>query len=152
MFTSYTYILLRLASKFLNYTCCPREMVKKLNKYAVKYKMNTTNINSDTFTCLPVAFFKIYWLLKANENLSSSFEQKNGIKLCQATWTTHSHSKKFNKMLKNFATFSVFSVLFSSKKATGRQVKLSEFIFVVFILYFTAYLFSFFTISRGQHV
>ena len=50
-------ILLRLASKFLNYTCCPREMVKKLNKYAVKHKINTTNINSDTFTSLPVAFW-----------------------------------------------------------------------------------------------
>ena len=93
--------------------------------------------------------FKIYWLLKTNENLSSSFKQKNGIKLCQATWTKHSHSEKFNKMLKKFANFSVFSVQFPTKKATGRLVKLSEFIFVVFILCFTAYLFSFFTISRG---
>ena len=56
MFTSHTYILLRLASKFLNYTCCPREMVKKLNKYAVKHKINRININSYTFTSLPVAF------------------------------------------------------------------------------------------------
>ena len=56
MFTSHTYILLRLASKFLNYTRSPREMVKKLNKYAVKHKINTININSDTFTSLPVAF------------------------------------------------------------------------------------------------
>ena len=78
--------------------------------------------------------FEMYWLLKTNESLSSSFKQKNGIKLCQATWTTHSHSKKFNKILKNFANFSVFSVVFSTKKATGRLVKVTEFIFVVFIL------------------
>ena len=57
MFTSDTYMLLTLASKFLNYTRSPPEMVEKLNKYAAKHKMNTTNINSDTFKSLPVAFF-----------------------------------------------------------------------------------------------
>ena len=31
-------------------------MVKKLNKYAVKHKINTTDINSDNFTSLLVTF------------------------------------------------------------------------------------------------
>ena len=89
---------------------------------------------------------------KANEILSSSFERENRLKLCQATWTTHSHSEKFNKMLKNFANFTRFSLLFSTKKVTGSLVKLSESIFKKFILCFQSYLCSFCTISSGLRV
>ena len=42
--------------------------------------------------------------------------------------------------------------LFSLKKVAGSLVKLSEFIFQVFILYFQSYLFSFCTISSGLRV
>ena len=89
---------------------------------------------------------------KANEILSLSVERENRLKLCQATWTTHSHSEKFNKMLKNFANFTRFSVLFSTKKVPGSLVKLSESIFKEFILCFQSYLCSFCTISSGLRV
>ena len=78
--------------------------------------------------------------------------KENHLKLCQATWTTHSHSKKFKKLLKNFTNFAPFSVLFSPKKVACSLVKLSEFILEVFILCFPAYLFSFCTISSGLHL
>ena len=90
---------------------------------------------------------KFFQLLNTNEISSSSVKQENRLKLCQATWTTHSHGKKFNKTLKNFANFAPFSVLFSTKKVACSLVKLSKFIFEVFILCFPAYLFSFCTIS-----
>ena len=67
-------------------------------------------------------------------------------------WTTHSHSEKFNKMLKNFANFTRFSVLFSTKKVTSSLVKLSESIFKEFILCFQSYLCSLCTISSGLRV
>ena len=86
---------------------------------------------------------------KANEILSLSVERENRLKLCQATWTTHSHSEKFNKMLKNFANFTRFSLLFSTKKVTGSLVKLSESTSKEFILCFQSYLCSFCTISSG---
>ena len=94
----------------------------------------------------------LFEISKANEILSSSFERENRLKLCQATWTTHSHSEKFNNMLKNFANFTRFSVLFSTKKVTGSLVKLSESIFKEFILCFQLYLCSFCTISSGLRV
>ena len=89
---------------------------------------------------------------KANEILSLSVERENRLKLCQATWTTHSHSEKFNKMLKNFANFTRFSVLFSTKEVTGSLVKLSESISKEFILCFQSYLCSLCTISSGLRV
>ena len=89
---------------------------------------------------------------KANEILSLSVERENRLKLCQATWTTHSHSEKFNKILKNFANFTRFSLLFSTKKVTGSLVKLSESTSKEFILCFQSYLCSFCTISSGLRV
>ena len=89
---------------------------------------------------------------KANEILSLSVKRENRLKLCQATWTTHGHSEKFNRMLKNFANFTRFSLLFSTKKVTGSLVKLSESIFKMFILCFQSYLCSFCTISSGLRV
>ena len=96
--------------------------------------------------------FKAGKISKANEILSSSVKRENRLKLCQTTWTTHSHSEKFNKMLKNFANFTSFSLLFSPKKVAGSLVKLSESIFEVFILCFHSYLCSFCTISSGLRV
>ena len=55
-------------------------------------------------------------------------------------------------MLKNFANFTRFSLLFSPKKVAGSLVKLSESIFEVFILCFKSYLCSFCTISSGLRV
>ena len=107
------------------------------------------------YQLLPFVFDELqsdFEILKANEILSSSFKRENRLKLCQATWTTHSHSEKFNKMLKNFANFTRFSVLFSIKKVTGSSVKLSESIFKEFILCFQSYLCSFCTISSGLRV
>ena len=100
----------------------------------------------------PLYSFIIPMALNTNEILSSSFERESSLKLCQATWTTHSHSEKFNKMLKNFANFTWFSLLFSPKKVAGSLVKLSEFTFKVFILCFQSYLFGFCTISSGLRV
>ena len=194
---------LRLASKCLNCTRSPEEMVQKLHKYDWKHKINTLKVNSDNFSKLPVTFlgennnenqvkfakffnillnfslwlcvvqvawhnfkrfsrltdddkislvFKARKISKANDILSSSVKRENRLKLCQATWTTHSHSERFNKMLKNFANFTWFSLLFSPKKVTGSLVKLSEFTFKVFILCFQSYLCSFCTISSGLRV
>ena len=56
MFTSCMYIFLRLASKCLNCTRSPGEIVQKLHKYAGKHKINTLKINSDNFTKLPATF------------------------------------------------------------------------------------------------
>ena len=109
--------------------------------------------------CINVYIMYIYFpkianeilsISKANEILSLSVERENRLKLCQATWTTHSHSEKFNKMLKNFANFTRFSLLFSTKKVTGSLVKLSESILkrlfcvfnricVVFVLFLRGY-------------
>ena len=83
---------------------------------------------------------------------SSSVKQENRLKLCQATWTTHSHSEKINKMFKNIANFAPFSVLFLTKKVAGSLEKLSEFIFKVSILCSQAYFFSFCSISPGSRV
>ena len=55
-------------------------------------------------------------------------------------------------MLKNFADFTRFSLLFSTKKVTGSLVKLSESIFKAFILCFQSYLCSFCPISSGLRV
>ena len=55
-------------------------------------------------------------------------------------------------MLKNFANFTRFSLLFSTKKVTGSLIKLSESIFKAFILCFQSYLCSFCTISSGLRV
>ena len=96
--------------------------------------------------------FEIFPALNTNEILSSSVKRENRLKLCQATWTTHSHSEKFNKMLKNIANFTWFSLLFSPKKVAGSLVKLSEFTFKVFILCFQSYLCSFCTISLRLRV
>ena len=52
---------------------------------------------------------------KANEILSSSFERENRLKLCQATWTTHTHGEKFNKMLKNWEFYLIFIFVFAQK-------------------------------------
>ena len=56
MFTSCIYIFLRLASKYLNCTRSPDEMVQKLHKYDWKHKINTSKIDSDNFTKLPATF------------------------------------------------------------------------------------------------
>ena len=146
------YILLRLASKYLNCTRRPHEIVQKLHKYDWKHKVNTSKIDSDNFTKLPATFLGE----NNNENqvkfavLSSSVKRENRLKLCQATWTTHSHSEKFNKMFKNFANFAWFSLLFPPKKVAGSLVKLSESIFEVFILCFQSCLCSLCTILRVQ--
>ena len=101
---------------------------------------------------------RFHWCLKAgkiskaNEISLSSVKQENRLKLYQATWTMHSYSEKFDKMLKNFANFAPFSVLFSPKKVACSLVKLSEFISEVFILCFQAYLFTFCTISSRLHL
>ena len=50
------YIFLRLASKCLNCTRSPEEMVQKLHKYDWKHKINTLKVNSDNFTKLPATF------------------------------------------------------------------------------------------------
>ena len=77
--------------------------------------------------------FEIFPALNTNEILSSSVKRENRLKLCQATCTTHSQSEKFNKMLKNFANFTWFSLLFSPKKVADSLVKLFGFTFKVFI-------------------
>ena len=56
MFTSCIYIFLRLASKCLNCTRSPEEIVQKLHKYDWKHKINTLKIDSDNFTKLPANF------------------------------------------------------------------------------------------------
>ena len=56
MFTSYIYIFLRLASKCLNCTRSPEEIVHKLHKYDWKHKINSLEIDSDNFSKLPVTF------------------------------------------------------------------------------------------------
>ena len=56
MFTSCIYIFLRLASKYLNCTRSPEEIVQKLHKYDWKHKINSLEIDSDNFTKLPVTF------------------------------------------------------------------------------------------------
>ena len=56
MFTSCIYIFLRLASKWLNCTRSPEEIVQKLHKYDWKHKINSLKIDSDNFTKLPVTF------------------------------------------------------------------------------------------------
>ena len=56
MFTSCIYIFLRLASKCLNCTRSPEEIVQKLHKYDWKHKINSLKIDSDNFTKLPVTF------------------------------------------------------------------------------------------------
>ena len=134
MFTSCIYkiyIFLRLASKCLNCTRSPEEIVQKLHKYDWKHKKNSLEIDSDNFTKLPVTFLvennhenrvkfakflnillnfslwlcvvQVAWhnfkrFSRSNDDgkISLAFE----ISKCQATWTTHSHSEKFNKMLK----------------------------------------------------
>ena len=56
MFTSCIYIFLRLASKCLNCTRSPEEIVQKLHKYDWKHKINALKIDSNNFTELPVTF------------------------------------------------------------------------------------------------
>ena len=56
VFTSCIYIFLRLASKCLNCTRSPEEIVQKLHKYDWKHKINSLEIDWDNFTKLPVTF------------------------------------------------------------------------------------------------
>ena len=56
MFTSCIYIFLRLASKCLNCTRSPEEIVHKIHKDDWKHKINSLKIDSDNFTKLPVTF------------------------------------------------------------------------------------------------
>ena len=103
--------------------------------------------NFKLFSCLndddKFSFDFKSWKMQCNEILSSSFKRENSLVLCPPTWTTYNHGEKFNKMLKNFANFHLFSVLFSTKTVFGSSVKLWELNFKVFILCFQAYLFSF---------
>ena len=166
MFTSCIYIFLRLASKCLNCTRSPEEIVQKLHKYDWKHKINSLKIDSDNFTKLPLTF-----LVKNNNENWVKFAKFFNILLNLIAVTMRCQLKgktvwnyvrrpgprivtaiKFNKMLTNFANFTRFSALFSTKKVTGSLVTLSESIFKVFILCFQSYLCSFCTISSGLRV
>ena len=144
-------------------------MVQKLHKYDWKHKINTSKIDSDNFTKLPVTFlgennnenqvkfakffsillnfslwlcvvqvawhnlkrfsrlndddkislaFEIFPALNTNEILSSSVKRENRLKLCQATWTTHSHSsqRKIQQNVEKLCEFYlIFIVVFAQK-------------------------------------
>ena len=93
-------------------------------------------------------FWAAYDIIHVNNTLPLAHEISRHFWAAYA-WTTHSHSEKFNKMLKNFANFTRFSLLFSTKKATGSLVKLSEYIFKEFILCFQSYCVVFVLFFRG---
>ena len=60
--------------------------------------------------------FEIFPALNTNEILSSSVKRENRLKLCQATWTTHSHSEQFNKNVEKLCEFyPIFIVVFAQK-------------------------------------
>ena len=58
------------------------------------------------------------------------------------------HLSKWAKLLKNCAYFCFFNVVYD-KKVTASIIKVSEFVFMLFILNFVAYFLSFSTISSG---
>ena len=69
------------------------------NDYYSVYKTTTVLISRGQFVMrhvyiMYILYFTIFLLLKASKILSSSFKQENSLKLCQATWTTHSYSEK----------------------------------------------------------
>ena len=80
----------------------------------------------------------------------ASVKRENRLKLCQATWTTHSHSKNSTKCWETLRILPDFHCCFRPKMA-GSLVT-SESIFKVFILCFQSYLCSFCTISPGLRV
>ena len=74
------------------------------------------------------------------------------MKLCQATRTTHSHSRKFDKIFKKLCEFHPTIRVVFAQESGWQFTKLLELIFKVFILCFQVYLFSFCIISLGLRV
>ena len=87
MFISCLYIFLRLASKCLNCTRSPEEIVQKLHKYDWKHKINALKIDSDNFTKLPVTF-----LVENNNENRVKFAKFFNILLNFSLWYAWSRS------------------------------------------------------------